>query len=308
MLTRRQQLGLAAQKKEDSQKGKGRGRGRGRGKKANPEVNDEPTNPDEGNLDKHDAPDEAMSECHGDKSPERRELFPENSGSTPSKPKPDASASKPSEVKGDMDSAPPKKKTRAPRKPKRGATSTPTKVLPSQTAGESNGGTGESKDNAASPPVKQPKKRTKKGPGAKADVPMDAAAEPVAPPAEPKETKGPSDRITKRAKDHIIQARKDPASWFHIQRLWGAMKGKNTKPTPCMKKMEHWGWSMYWITKRVGVLEKRGTTSSHVASFGGGFCADIDLPLEAAYMYVAHSVVVVGSISLVCSLMLLLFY
>lgn len=165
---------------------------------------------------------------------------------------------------------------------KRAKPSTPSKPGPSE------GGAGSVQASPA-----KPKKRTRKG--SKQQQDGSAEAPPVASQAEPSEprtapvgnVKMPSDRASKKAKDRMIEARADPATWFHVQRLWKSINGKVTKENPGLKKFEYWQFSMYYNTFRVGLLHK-GTSGKlrHVLSFGGGHCTDIGLPLEAAYMYV----------------------
>lgn len=173
------------------------------------------------------------------------------------------------------------------RKAKRAETATPEKPKPNAET-----------DAAAvsSPPVKREKKRSKNKQAEPSSGQM--AAEPSAgtraavpvPVAEPVQDRKPSERAYKKAMDYLIQARKDSAHWFHALRLWKAIDGTITKATPNMKKFDHWSFSMYWGTFRCGLLQKQEKKWVHIVSYGGGFCRDIGLPLEATYMYVPPSV------------------
>lgn len=199
----------------------------------------------------------------------RRRLFPEGNqgpGSLEDSPQIKQAEKKP-------------RKTRA-KRGKRAKPSTPSKPDPSE------GGLGAG--SVAASPAK-PKKRTRKsskqeqGGSAEGGAPVAFQAEPSEPRTAPIENpKMPSDRAAKKAKDRMIEARSDPATWFHVQRLWKSINGKVTKENPNLKKFEYWQFSMYYNTFRVGLLHK-GTSGKfrHVLSFGGGHCTDIGLPLEA---------------------------
>lgn len=195
-------------------------------------------------------------------------------------------SSKPETMNPAVDEPPAKKKQPRERKNgKRVLTATPEKSKPSEL---------ESANAKASPPVKQTKKRSKKEVPAKEVAPQEGVPKEASPSEEAAPVqvplKQPSDRMYRRAMNTLIEAKRDPASWFHVVRLWKAIDGKIRKDNPAMKKFDHWGFSMYWLTCRVGLLHKKGKVSSHVLSFGGGFCNDIGMPLEAAYMYVVTSV------------------
>lgn len=163
-------------------------------------------------------------------------------------------SSKPEAVNPVDDPPTPAKKNR-PREPKKGKrvlTATPEKSKPSDM---------ENANAKASPPVKQKRKRTKREVPAKEVAPKEGAPKEVAcaeVPVEPVQVppKQPSDRMHKRAMDTLIEAKKDAASWFHALRLWKAANGKIHKGNQAMKKFDHWALSMYWLTCRVGLLQK----------------------------------------------------
>ena len=265
-MTRRQQLGLRAEKKEDTKNGKGRGRGRGRGRVGKKGLdNIEPGQPKE-------APESAENVSGNDLKP--RCLFGDGDTSTaPACVVPVG----PQEKEKKPDPKPVKKTKRAP-------TATPEKP---KTTGETDAAP------VPSPAVKQPKKRSRKKQAEATSMAAEPSAStqtavPVAV-AEPLQNRIPSERAYKQAMDYLIRARKDSAHWFYALRLWKALDGSITKDTPNMKKFEHWGFSMYWGSFRCGLLQKREKKSMHTVSYGGGFCRDIGLPLEAAYMYVPPS-------------------
>ena len=157
----------------------------------------------------------------------------------------------------------------------------------------------EEKENLqSSPPVKQPKKRARaKAKAAAAQA--KAVAQSQSPPAQAelitgegkaeeapaKPERGPGKAAVQKAIDHLNEARHDDAEWHHVLKLFQSMDGK----CECEKdvpKYGHWSLSMYWTTKRVGLLHKNGKATTHVASFGGGCCKNICLPLLAAQMLV----------------------
>ena len=289
VITRRQQLGLRAEKKESSQKGKGRGRGRGgRGRGSIPAGNSE-------KVEEHH--DKNNEEHHGDDSGDapktpRRRLFGEEGdghGSSAEVDEKDKINASP-EIK-----QPEKKPRRAKAKAKeKAAAKRPAAATPTKPAAEPEAEGGEAP--AVSPPKKPPTKRTKRASkskdGEKVEDATGAAPEaegekPSEKPSEKPGLKMPSDRAIKKAKDEIIEAKSDAASWFFAERLWKSINGKVTKEHPNLKKYEFWQFSMYYGTFRVGLLHKGESGKfRHVLSFGGGHCTDIGLPLEAAYMYV----------------------
>ena len=162
-----------------------------------------------------------------------------------------------------------------------------------------------------SPPIKQPKKRTRAAakPKPKAKAAASTAKVEDMKEAEEgkctvegetgeggesndkgeKETKSmraPSEKLKKWAFDTLTAAKGDPASWFHAQKLFEGVKQTEKS---CLAKWTYWQNSMYWTTRRVGVLQKQtlGGTK-HVLSFGGGHCKHIGIPFVAAELFVRN--------------------
>lgn len=278
VLTRREQLGLAADAKDDTKKGRGRGRGcgRGRGKIAERPVDGEilgskTANEEEEPID-----------------PVRRLDFSENDENGPAEP--------PKEM--EVDPAP-KKRTRAKPKAKAKAKAKGNDEAPPNDAAEAE------VPMASSPPIKQKKKRAK-GPSKDAAAPdaepvpsaaaAAAAGDVEAVPAE-KGKKGPGRAAIKWAENHLKESSQDPAALWHMSRLWGFETIKVSQETwGSFPKPTYFGYSMYWKTRRVGLLVKGPTSkdSTHVTSFGGERCRSISLSLKAAMMFVAALVVIQG--------------
>lgn len=280
VLTRRVQLGLAADHKEESKQGKGRGkgRGRGRGKKTKTDAVDHEEVPA--------APAAESSSKRGPPAtPERRRLDFDVAAS------PDHHASDLAE-KGTPPVRQEKKRVKATAKGKAAAKSAkaeqPAKHEP---------------DTGNEPSTKETKKRARKGKKAGTEPAPEPApsgqpkpvgeAVPHADPAPPEDAvvrgkKGPSERAIKGALKHLAEAKEDPASWLHVIKLWDVMDNMvHTKENPNLPKMQYWSYSMYWQSGRVGLLQKRvGEGSVHVCSFGGATCTKISLPLKAAFMWV----------------------
>ena len=108
--------------------------------------------------------------------------------------------------------------------------------------------------------------------------------------------KPPGEAARKSAMKALMEAKADDAAWHHVLRLFKAMEApevtrENQHET--LEKRQHWSLSMYWDSKRIGLLQKRpsGKGAAHVLSFGGGHCLHIGLPLEAIRMYAGHQVV-----------------
>lgn len=103
---------------------------------------------------------------------------------------------------------------------------------------------------------------------------------------ETKSMRDPSEKLKKWAFDTLTEAKGDPASWFHAQKLFEGVKQTEKS---CLAKWTYWQNSMYWTTRRVGVLQKqtRGGTK-HVLSFGGGHCKHIGIPFVASELFVRN--------------------
>ena len=229
VLTRRQQLGLAAEAKAapgGKSGGRGKGKGKGRGGKKNKAIGD------------GEGPPNAQLEAPADAA------MDENGG-------------------------------------KRGIESTP----PPKTKPGENG------KMEASPPVRQPKKRAKgknksTGESSKASSTPEVAPEPKADTAEKKEIKpkSPSPSQIKDAEEDLKDAKTDSELWGFVQTMFQATE---KDPQTCKDTFNNWSYSMYWSTKRVGLLQKgSGGRSSHVLSFGGAFCPHIGIPATACKIYV----------------------
>ncbi|CAK9032793.1 unnamed protein product [Durusdinium trenchii] len=250
VLTRRVQLGLAADHKEESKQGKGRGkgRGRGRGKKTKTDAVDHEEVPA--------APAAESSSKRGPPAtPERRRLDFDVAAS------PDHHASDLAE-KGTPPVRQEKKRVKATAKGKAAAKSAkaeqPAKHEP---------------DTGNEPSTKETKKRARKGKKAGTEPAPEPApsgqpkpvgeAVPHADPAPPEDAvvrgkKGPSERAIKGALKHLAEAKEDPASWLHVIKLWDVMDNMvHTKENPNLPKMQYWSYSMYWQSGRVGLLQKR---------------------------------------------------
>ena len=71
---------------------------------------------------------------------------------------------------------------------------------------------------------------------------------------ETKSMRDPSEKLKKWAFDTLTAAKGDPASWFHAQKLFEGVKQTEKS---CLAKWTYWQNSMYWTTRRVGVLQKQ---------------------------------------------------
>ena len=152
---------------------------------------------------------------------------------------------------------------------------------------------------STSPPIKQPAKRSKGA--AKAKAKSKAVVESAGKGCPPNEVENKDDKNekTKRppTKNQVDWAKKeltdaktsDPAQWDHALKLFEAVK---VPERSCVEKYMYWSLSMYWTTRRVGLLQKQcGGAPKHVLSFGGGHCSHIGIPFEAARLYVGFSIV-----------------
>ena len=97
--------------------------------------------------------------------------------------------------------------------------------------------------------------------------------------------KPPTERQIRWAEGVLVEAKSDPPSWHHASKLFEATQVGEREP---LEKFHHWGFSMYHQSKRVGLLQSKGTGKKvHVLSFSGGpSCTHIGIPLAAAYMMV----------------------
>eukprot|EP00438_Fugacium_kawagutii_P012769 Skav214218 [mRNA] locus=scaffold489:544926:549630:+ [translate_table: standard] len=277
VLTRRDQLGLAQEAKDDSKAGKGRGRGRGRGRgKIAERVEEKVLGP---SSHKDDVPEK----------PVERKLKFGSDDENGEEPKQDVAPPEKTEI----DPAPKNKsrKRTAAAKPKAKA-----KAKPSKDADA--GGSAEC-PMAASPPIKQKEKRRKNGKDSKqeavapssADIPAEGQLE-----ANAEKKKGPGRALVTFADKHMKDASNDPATWFHVAQLWPALADKSITQDKwqTVAKPHYWSYSMYWKTKRCGLLTKNANGGVHVTSFGGVWTRNIALSLQAAQMFVAASVEFVG--------------
>eukprot|EP00435_Cladocopium_sp_Y103_P025272 s2009_g6.t1 len=261
VLTRREQLGLAAdmkaEKAELKGKGKGkgraggRGRGRGRGKVLSESANPE-TTPEKAKPTKR-APAAADT-------PEKRELFPDPPAPVTSSPA----------VKQ------PKKRIRGKAKAKCAIPEVPA---------------------ASHDPVPDPVDE-KPAPTAKAKA--KSVAKPKAKPtaAEPENASSSSSehkigKATQKATLKLLKEMKgsDEAGWYHAKELYKALKFHKLSERKDVPKFDFWNLSMYWGTGRVGVLQKHQRGPVHLISFGGVHVKNIAMSAHAARMYATWHVV-----------------
>ena len=109
---------------------------------------------------------------------------------------------------------------------------------------------------------------------------------------ETKDDKGkrpPTKKQMDWAKQELTDAKtSDPAQWDHALKLFEAVK---VQEKSCVEKYMYWSLSMYWTTRRVGLLQKQcGGGPKHVLSFGGGHCTHIGIPFEACRLFVRFSI------------------
>ena len=106
---------------------------------------------------------------------------------------------------------------------------------------------------------------------------------------EKKQPRPPSKSQVDVAKHEMMEYKDDPASWAHVERLYEATKISERECTP---KSMYWSYSMYWGTHRVGLLQKQTSgKNTHVTSLGGGHCIHIGIPTEACKMVVGASLI-----------------
>ena len=276
VLTRRQQLGLAAQAKENSKDGKGRGRGRGgkgRGKVG--------ARPADATTIKR-----AVENQDGEASTPRRKLFEDEPG--------DVEPSQASAMTSGMDVDPPAAKP-SENKPKR-VRGKRTPAPPKAEEAPMN----------SSPPIKQKKKRAKGPKDAKEQehVPENVPPQHPSPsqPDVPEPAEAPAEKIAKQpgkakiksSENALNDAQKDPASWHHVLKLWGALDTLKVSKGELgsVPKFQYWSFSFYWKTNRVGLLTKSvGGKYVHRASFGGSTCCSMAMPLKAALLFVVALVI-----------------
>ena len=162
------------------------------------------------------------------------------------------------------------------------------------------------KDDKDSPPIKPKKskrpKRAQKTPKSKSNAagskdkpseepsitPPETEPSRNVEPAEEKETKvkPPTDRQKTWAEGVLMDAKNDSPSWDHVIKLFEATKKDERDPYP---KMHYWGLSMYYNTRRVGLLQQQKGKGKkvHVMSFSGGaVCTHIGIPLAATCLVV----------------------
>ena len=278
VLTRRDQLGLKAQEKEDkqNQKGSGRGGGRGRGRGRGAKPKTKPSEPEPENVPGEDVQDGSAvgSKASSSKravmcTPERRKLFHDTDNEiSPLKGAPEAGPA------ADEKESPPVKAKKAKRRrkqqktPKADKTSAPQpeEAMPVD---------------EPAPELPQPE------PANLGEVAMPAEVES----AQPKPVKPPTSHQVSFAKSTLEDALSDPPTLAHVEKLFAATTVAEREMS--LDKQIYWGYSLYYNTRRVGLLQLKGSAKrkSHVMSFGGGCCKHIGIPLEASRLMVGGSFV-----------------
>ena len=287
VLTRRQQLKVAAEEKADKLaekegkkqpapkaggRGRGRGRGRGKSKVVDPETVPEPhgevSSPTKNRVDSDMEVDEQkVSQKRPMHTPERRQLFPDGAdmgvspakatdGSVPSPPvKQDRKRSKQAAVKS---------KAKAEARPGRSNQNpkSPAKEVEKTSKHEKK--------------VDKKGKDTDKEGGKDGEQEGDKEIKPVRP---------PSQKLIKWAHDHLAEAKQDSSAWFFVIKLF---EGTKVAERSCDTKIfGNFSFSMYWRTRRVGLLQKQvGGGSKHLMSYGGGICQHIGIPYTACRLVV----------------------
>lgn len=157
--------------------------------------------------------------------------------------------------------------------------------------------TKQSETTKASPAIKRKAKRSK-GTSSKPDeIPEPSVENPPSeskgedqkegeqvPGGDQKVVKLPSKAHIDSAMAELKDAKSDDASWEHVCKLFAATKND---PKKCKHVFQYWTYSMYWHSKRVGLLQKGTATGTrHILSFGGTFCPHIGIPAEACRLYV----------------------
>ena len=294
VLSRRDQLGLAADIKaeRDAKKGKGkgkkgdqgeekakgrgsgrgggRGRGRGRGRSA-ASASDPPEIPEVTENTTPERP-RRTSKRHppaGKNTPERKVLFPDEP-ENPSKVSP---------------AKPPKKRVRGKRQV---AAETPEVEVPQEGEAMTEAPKAKAKAKQRCKPKQTKAEAEIEGKGEDNEKNNDNDNDKVEGPPQGKERK-----VSKAAREAALKclkdAKTDQASWFHVEKLFTALKAKKPKTKHDVPKFDHWGLSMYWSSSRVGLLQKQQTRFQHILSFGGVYCKNIAMPVLAATMYVTWS-------------------
>ena len=276
VLTRREQLGLNHADKKDSGRGGGRGRGRGRkgggGKKKETEAKDIEVPPvateqheSEGKkLDKKTQKTKRV--LNPPCTPERRELFPAD-GTSPMKV--DGKDENPNET------SPPIKQTPKRRRAAKGKAKAAAKTKGKKDGEEASSSKGSGPSEIAQGEKKEEKTEEKqeKGDGGGGEV---------------KKNRTISDTQKTWAMDYLTDMKKtDEAGWEHVEKLFSATK---VAERLSVSKFAFFTLSMYWSTRRVGLLQRKpeGGTCRHVLSFGGGACTHIGIPTEACRLYVSY--------------------
>lgn len=295
VLTRRQQLALAAKDKDKEEKrgrgrGGGRGRGRGKAKGMDGSKSSEPPPehvPEKDGSDMDVDPNASSSKRAAMCTPERKKLFHDDEGS-PMKDvgSPDKAPEPSPEVKPKKSKRP--RGGKGPNTPqKEGETSEPdpkakpkTKAAPRKT---------KKPDPAPepSPPVEKanPDPKPKPKPASRKSQKPKAEVEKEAKPSKAKSDS--SDSKWDNARKVLVDAKADPASLHHMVRLFTATTW-DERPTP--NKMQQWGFSLYHDNYRVGILQRKGPgkPKTHAMTISGGpSCKHIGIPLEASYMVVS---------------------
>ena len=97
--------------------------------------------------------------------------------------------------------------------------------------------------------------------------------------------RGPSDKQKQAAKVLLSALRSDPRKWGCVQKLYEACSEEVNAGN--VMRFEHYTLSVYWTTKRVGLLAKQEVGKpKHILSFGNPFSPAISLPLCGVSLYV----------------------
>lgn len=283
VLSRRQQLGLNgktdAEKKEVSAtkgngRGGGRGRGRGRGRKAAVNAQEDAvmqTDAQEG-VAEEGKPSSKRPAPKAPATPERRRLFAEE-GEPATKPDQSPPVKQTKKRAKQAAKAKAKSKALAPEANADGKPQESETALPQE---------GESAVASAGEPIREegiPKKPSRSS----------KAAEKDGGEKEPKQPRTPGVVLQRSSMNAMIEAKKDPAAWHHVERLWKARYVPVSR-SEFVQPFENWHLSMYWTTNRAGLLQKTPKGDKHICSFGGGHCLSVAMPLEAVRMYVRSQV------------------
>ena len=286
VLTRRQQLRVAAEEKADKLaekegkkqpapkaggRGRGRGRGRGKAKVVDPETVPEPhgevSSPTKKSVDSDMEVDEQkVSQKRPMHTPERRKLFKDD----------DDMVVTPAKATDGSVPYPPVKQDR--KRPKRAAVKS--KAKEPKARGSTENPKFPAKELAK---TSQHEKKGDKN-GKDTDKEGDKEIKPVRP---------PSQKLQKWAHEHLVEAKQDSSAWFFVIKLF---EGTKVAERSCdTKMMTHFNFSMYWRTRRVGLLQKQdGGGSKHLMSYGGGHCQHIGIPYMACRL-VVRILIVLGS-------------